>query len=112
MKTPQTEKQTLALLQASLDRASSIKVTENGVPLSAVASVEIDEERIARLAAYDRARKKMLSFGYDPYWVDSVRHLVYLNRRPKIDLSEADLRKMRAEFFKQWPEVARFFSKK
>lgn len=81
----------------------TIKVTDNGVPLSAVVSVEIDERGMRN----DRVMRAMRKCH-----VSMISSLVYTNRRPKIALSDAYVRAMRAEFLKQWPEVARFFSKK
>lgn len=37
--------------------------------------------------------------------------LLYTNRKPRIALSDAYARAMRAEWLKQWPEVANFFKK-
>lgn len=80
-----------------------IKVTDNGVPLSAIVSVEIDERGMRN----DRVMRAMRKCH-----VRSISSLVYTNRRPKIALSDADFRAIRAEFLKEWPEVAALFTKK
>lgn len=78
-----------------------IKVSKNGVPLSAIASITIDPlEPVFR-------RSKT-----EPAWVSPLRAMVHAGRRPKIALSPEEIGKLRANFLKEWPEVADFFPKK
>lgn len=112
MRTPQTEAQTLALLRASLDRSSSIKVLDSGVPLSAIASVEIDASREHEESFERFARRVVGRRSLESWQRDAIRALVTGRARPSVKLSEADLMKLRAEWLKQWPEVARYFTKK
>lgn len=76
----------------------TIKVTDNGVPLSAVVSVEIREP----LLPYQRAA------------LEENRRLMVISARlgyePPLTLEQA--KALRDRWLGHWPEVARFFSKK
>lgn len=71
-----------------------IKVTKNGVPLSAIVSIEICEWR-----ERDWWTKRIL---FSPAARVS---------RGSLRLSEAEARELRERFLKEWPEVAALFTK-
>jgi hypothetical protein len=92
VRTPQTEKQTLDLLKASIDRSSSIKVFEDGVPLSAIARIEIRDPLDLLLRPCQRR--------------------ALAEARKISGMSESEARLLRDQWLAQWPEVARFLRKK
>lgn len=72
-----------------------IKVTKNGVPLAAIVSIEIG--RPPRLFGTD---------SFDP------ASLVYARALRMRNVTEAEVRALREQFLKNWPEVAALFPKK
>lgn len=77
-----------------------IHVTENGAPVVAIARVEIDEAR-------ERKEQKLREY------VKYVRMVgPPLPPLLKLPMSEAEARRLRDEWVKQWPEVASFLHKR